>query len=90
MNSETVLQVILWILINNFDWLADIDSILPEHRLRDDLELDSLAMVNLQVALEDELDMRFDPIEIDLAEVFETVESLADFLVSYLGKESVG
>ena len=75
------------ILVNNFDWLTDADSILAEHRLRDDLGLDSLAMVNLQVIIEDEFDMRFDPIETDLAEVFETVESLADFLVSYLDKE---
>lgn len=87
MNSKTMLKLMQQILVNNFDWLTDADSILAEHRLRDDLGLDSLAMVNLQVIIEDEFDMRFDPIETDLAEVFETVESLADFLVSYLDKE---
>lgn len=68
------------ILVNNFNWLSNAKQILPEHRLREDLELDSLGMVNLQVAVEDEFRMRFDPIETDLVEVFRTVGSLVKFL----------
>lgn len=80
MSSETKLKFIQQILVNLFDWITDANQIFPEHRLREDLELDSVAMVNLQVAIEDEFDIRFDPIETDLAEVFDTVGSLADFI----------
>jgi acyl carrier protein len=69
--------------MNTFNWLSDANPILPDHSLREDLELDSLGMVNLQVAIEDEFDIRFDPVETDLTEVFETVESLAEFIQKY-------
>jgi len=84
MPTGKALEAIKRILVDAFPWIDDVSSILPEHGLREDLELDSLAMVNLQVAIEDTFAIRFDPIEMDLAEVFETVGSLADFLERYL------
>ena len=56
------------------------DQLLPEHRLREDLGLDSLAMVDLMVAIEDTLDVYFDPVQMDLDVAFETVRSLADLV----------
>ena len=85
MNHKETLQNVRKILTNNFDWLKGLNPILLEHRLREDLELDSLDMVNLQVAVEDEFDIRFDPVETDLTEVFQTVGSLAEFLKIYAG-----
>ena len=85
-SSDAVLQIIQQILKNTMQSSANISHILPQHKLREDLELDSLAMVNLQVAIEDEFDMRFDPIENNLTEVFETVGSLMAFVESYLAQ----
>ncbi len=50
--------------------------------LRDDLKLDSINLVNLQVAIEDSFDIRFNPLESDLALIFKTVGSLLSFLES--------
>ena len=56
------------------------NQIRPEHCLREDLGLDSLAMVDLMVAVEDTLGIYFDPIQMDLDAAFETVSSLADYV----------
>ncbi|MCA9734093.1 MAG: acyl carrier protein [Deferribacteres bacterium] len=85
MKQNDIFQNVQKILINNFDWLNVTSPIAPEHRLREDLELDSLAMVSLQVAVEDEFDIRFDPVETDLTEVFLTVGSLTKFIEVYAG-----
>lgn len=52
----------------------------PNDGLVDDLGLESLVLVTLQVALEKRLGIRFDPLEADLTEVFDTVGSLARHL----------
>lgn len=57
-------------------------DITNESNLKFDLGLDSMAMVNLQVSIEDEFEFRFDPIETDLVEVFTTVGSLYSHLAS--------
>ena len=62
-----------------------VHQIQPEHRLREDLGLDSLAMVDLMVAVEDTLDVYFDPIQMDLDAAFETVASLADLVTQLTG-----
>ena len=50
--------------------------------LVDDLGLDSLALVKLQVALEAKLNICFDPLTVDLTEVFDTVGALVRYLVA--------
>lgn len=57
-----------------------------EDRLVEDLKLDSINLVNLQVMVEDEFDIRFNPIEDNLADVFETVGSLLDYMESKLDR----
>ncbi|MBC8492861.1 MAG: acyl carrier protein [Chloroflexi bacterium] len=52
----------------------------PSDGLVDDLGLESFALVTLQVSLEKRLGIRFDPLEADLTEVFDTVGSLARYL----------
>ena len=55
-------------------------QIRPEHHLREDLGLDSLALVDLMVAVEDTLDVYFDPVQMDLDMAFETVRSFASLV----------
>jgi acyl carrier protein len=52
------------------------ERILPEHRLREDIGLDSLAMIDLLVAIEEKFHIYLDPLEVDLFSAFETVGSL--------------
>lgn len=58
------------------------NQIRPEHRLREDLGLDSLAMVDLMVAVEDTLGISFDPTQMDLDTAFETVSSLTHYIIT--------
>jgi len=55
-----------------------------EDRLREDLQLDSLQMVTLSISLEDEFGLFFDPLDMDLVEIFATIGSLVDFLYQYM------
>lgn len=89
MRTATALEVVRRILVELIPSVNEADRILPEHKLREDLELDSLDMVKLQVAVEDSLCMRFDPIEMDLLYVFDTVGSLSAFLEDYFKQHEV-
>lgn len=60
------------------------DEIKPEHRLRDHLGLDSLAMVDLMICVEDAFNIFFDPVQTDLTIVFETVDSLSSYVDSLI------
>lgn len=64
------------LMYREFDWLQgrDIDSAM---RLMDDLQFDSVALVHLQVAVEDNFGLRFHPVHDDVMAVFATVGSLA-------------
>jgi acyl carrier protein len=67
------------LLIDNFDWLHK-DKIFLDSDLREDLQLDSISIINLQILIEDEFDIRFDPIENNLTEIFQTLNTLMKFL----------
>jgi acyl carrier protein len=60
----------------------DFAEIRREHHLREDLGLDSLAMVDLMVAIEDTMGVYFDPIQMDLDAAFETVGTLAGVITA--------
>ncbi len=51
-----------------------------DHRLREDLGLDSLGMVDLMVSIEDTFQVYFDPLQMDLDEAFKSIESITDFV----------
>ena len=61
--------------------LMPYDMISSSHYLREDLGLDSLAMVDLMVVVEDSFNVYFDPVKMDLDTAFETVGSLATILI---------
>lgn len=84
MDFEEVLQIVKRIMDEHFSDIIQKKTILPEDRLQEDLGLDSVHLVDLTVALEDEFDIRFDPISVDFIEVFRTVDSLVNYIKDYL------
>ncbi len=66
---------------NIFSELFEIDITKIDRcsNLRTDLKLDSINLVNLQVELEDAFDIQFNPLETDLAAVFESVDSIIHY-----------
>jgi len=55
-------------------------AIEPHMRLREDLGLDSVSLVDLMVELETALGVYFDPMLADLREVFSTVDALERYV----------
>lgn len=55
-------------------------NIAPTHRLREDLGLDSIGMIDLIVAIEERFEIVLDPIVADFETAFETVGSLAEMV----------
>jgi acyl carrier protein len=66
--------------------LVDPDELRPELRLREDLGLESVTLIQLIVALEDEFGFRVDPITMDLHQAFESVASLVAFVRDECGQ----
>lgn len=65
-----------------FPWMPPARDISPRARLREDLELDSLHLVELQVLVEDALGVRFDAGDEELLTAFASVGSLAAYAAS--------
>ncbi|WKZ48469.1 MAG: phosphopantetheine-binding protein [Anaerolineales bacterium] len=82
--KKTSKDFIILLLGELFPQITRDKDMVTNQRLREDLNLDSLDMINLQLAIEDRLHYKFDPLENNLAEVFESVESVASFL-DYIG-----
>jgi len=78
LNDELVPELIN-ILRRSFIWLSEA-VIQPTADLRDNLELDSMHMVELQAHLESRFEFRFDPMDDGLADAFDTVERLASYV----------
>lgn len=51
-----------------------------ESRLREDLDMESLQLVLLQVELESEFGFTFDPLDDDFRQIFQTAESVYDYV----------
>jgi len=86
MNKNFILNKIKQIIRTNFDWIKEEDINQTEKNLRNDLGFDSIAIVSLQVSIEDEFDIRFNPLEIDFAEVFYSVSSLVNYILALQNK----
>jgi acyl carrier protein len=56
------------------------EELRPEHRLREDLGMESVTLIELVVAIEDAFGFRVDPMTMDLDSAFHTVESLVSFV----------
>lgn len=60
--------------------LVEPDALRPEHRLREDLGLESVTLIELIVAIEDAFDFRVDPISMNLEDALASVGSLVAFV----------
>ena len=67
------------ILTTNFYWIENQD-IKEKSNLRGDLKLDSISIINLQILIEDEFHIRFNPMERDLNEIFYSISSLIAYI----------
>jgi acyl carrier protein len=70
MTKNEILQRIVGILVNTFD--IEAERIVPEARLRDDLDIDSIDAVDLIVQLKPLMGQRLQP------EAFKTVRTVGD------------
>ena len=73
-------QEIIAIARTRFDWIGDPG---PDSDLRRDLDLDSVHLVELQVAVEDHFRVIFDPLDEQLVDAFTSVRHLGAY-VGYL------
>lgn len=82
MKNEETLEKVIDIMIANFPQLKEIQDLLWNRstRLAEDLQLDSFSIITLQVAIEDNFHIRFDPLEDDFVEIFCTMGQLVDFV----------
>lgn len=82
MRNEKTLEKIINIMTANFPQLKEIQDSLWDRgtKLADDLQLDSFSIVTLQVAIEDNFKIQFDPLEDDFVEIFCNMGRLVDFV----------
>lgn len=59
-------------------------------RLKEDLQLDSLAFVQLHMAMEDTFGIRINPDRTDVGEAFSTIGSLTGMVLDYLEPYQAG
>lgn len=78
------LQKLIDLMRQEFGWL-DGREVGPGMSLTEDLQLDSVALVHLQVAVEDSFSLRFHPVDDDLMAIFATVGNLAAAIDAKLG-----
>ncbi len=81
MYKMTIEQRVYQVLGAIADWLPNNQEISLSDSLSNDLGFDSLAFVNLQIAIEDEFGFRFDPVQTDFISIFNTAGSLVTFLI---------
>ena len=79
-DTTAIEQEILSITRDRFDWIGDAA---PDSDLREDLDLDSLHLAELQVAVEDRFAVVFDPLDEELVDAFTSVRHLSAY-VGYL------
>lgn len=60
--------------------LVEPERLRPEHRLREDLGLESITLIELIVAIEDAFGFRVDPITMNLEDALISVGSLVAFV----------
>lgn len=86
--TATAISGILGLIGERFAWSTPTEPATARTRLRDELDLDSIHLVELQAALEDRFGVVFDPADEQLLDAFDTVGSLADYVLFLLERSS--
>jgi acyl carrier protein len=73
---------------SRFPWVALPEKDLVSQRFREDLDLDSLHMVELQSVIEDEFGIVFDPEDEDLFDALSTFGALASYVQNHRARAS--
>jgi acyl carrier protein len=79
-DTDAVAGEIEKLILTRFSWVVPPKRDLAAQRFREDLDLDSLHMVELQTAVEDHFAVIFDPEDDDLLDAFSTVGALASYV----------
>lgn len=84
--TRDVVRKIAALVAERFPWTETDGREIADARLREDLDLDSLHLVELQAAVEDHFAVVFDPEDEELLEAFTTVGSLAAYTCRLRGR----
>jgi acyl carrier protein len=79
-DAAAVIAQIGELISTRFSWVTVPEDGLAAARFRENLDLDSLHMVELQVAIEDQFAVMFDPDDEGLLDAFTTVGALASYV----------
>ena len=85
MTKDEILQRIVDILVTTFD--LEPTSVVPQARLREDLDIDSIDAVDLMVQLKPLVGQRLQP---EVFKMVRTVRDVADALYQLVSGEQVG
>ncbi|HRH18722.1 MAG TPA: acyl carrier protein [Aquabacterium sp.] len=85
MTKDEILQRIVDILVKTFD--LDPDLVVPQARLREDLDIDSIDAVDLMVQLKPMVGQRLQP---EAFKMVRTVSDVADALHRLVSGEQIG
>lgn len=61
-------------------------TVRTDARLQDELGFDSVMLIVLQINLEDAFHIRFNPTEDDSRQIFMSIETLTDYVLSHMGE----
>jgi acyl carrier protein len=86
-DAPVILDQITQLIGEHFAWTSSSQSV-TQSRLREDLGLDSIHLVELQVAIEDCFQVTFDPTDDEFLDAFVTIGSLEAYVRYLLKKES--
>ena len=87
-DAATAITHVAELISARFPWAPALNGSVADARLREDLNLDSLHLVELQVAIEDHFGVRFDPHDRRLLDAFTTVGSLGSYVRHLLERET--
>lgn len=84
MITSNIKEQLALTILNTFPHLEELKDLLTngDTKLAADLQLDSFSIISLQVSIEDNFGLFFDPIEDDFVEIFCTIESLTNYISS--------
>jgi acyl carrier protein len=86
-NSPSVWSQITQLIAEHFAWVP-LSAPAVDMQLRDGLGLDSLHLVELQVAIEDAFQVVFDPTDDQFLDAFTTIGALETYVRYLLARES--